>query len=203
MRFLMPLVSAIVVMAVLFQSGPRQAFACSCAPLPDSPARAREIMDYPSVSAVVLGVVEERLNGENDPYPAARVRIERAYKGGSAPEVTVTSDNCNGIIVDFRKGERWLMTLSERDGGWQAHGCSAGLVDGVMNRARYNDGDVWLAALNEIMPPPDDEARPASAAAIAESDRGGASGIAVGLTVAGLAVIAFASAYASRRRLPL
>lgn len=201
MRILMPLVSAIVVMAVLFQSGPRQAFACSCAPLPDSPARAREVMDYPSVSAVVLGVVEERLNGENDPYPAARVRIERAYKGGVAPEVTVTSANCNGIIVDFRRGDRWLMTLSERDGGWQAHGCSAGLVDGIVNRARYNDGDVWLAALNELVPSAATDVRTASAASAA-GDRDAAPGMVVGLTVVALAIVAFASAYAARRRLP-
>ncbi|MEX2226709.1 MAG: hypothetical protein WEB52_09700 [Dehalococcoidia bacterium] len=196
MRFVMPMVATIAAVAVLFHAGPRQAFACTCAPLPDGPSRAREVME--SVDVLVLGEVDERTNGEHDPYPTARVRVERAYAGNIASDVAVRSANCNGIIVDFKKGQRWLMALSERDGGWQAHGCSAGLVDGVRT-GRYNDGDVWLAALDQIVPPPTVGDTPLSATVIVD-DEDDAPTLAIASTVVGLMTVMLGCVYLAGRR---
>jgi hypothetical protein len=195
-RILMPMVVAVTAAAVLFHAGPQQAFACTCAPLPDNPVRAREYLE--SSDVLVLAEVVERT--ANEPYPAARVRVEHAYSGDVGSEISVRSANCNGIIVDFKRGQRWLMTLDQRDGGWQAHGCSAGLVDGAIT-SRYNDGDVWLAAINEIAPPPADNMSidPSAAASIGHED--GASTTAIGLAIAALTSVMLASVWLAQRRM--
>jgi hypothetical protein len=196
LRGLMAIVAGVAVMGVLFQAGPRQAFACTCAPLPDGPERARQYLD--SSDALVVGLVEERLNGEAT-YPEARVKVERSYKGEVPAEITVRSANCNGIIVDFKKGERWLMTLDQRDGGWQAHGCSAGVLNGEASGSPlFHDGDLWLAALNEIAPPVLPATADDQALSLADDDGGPA--VAVAAAIAGLAMVVVASAYAGRRR---
>jgi hypothetical protein len=189
------MVMAVTAAAVLFHAGPQQAFACTCAPLPDGASRAREYLE--TSDALVLAEVLERT--ANEPYRAARVRVEHAYSGDVGGEISVSSANCNGIIVDFKRGQRWLMTLDQREGGWQAHGCSAGLVDGAIT-SRYNDGDVWLAAMNEIAPPPagDVSIDPSAPAAIGHDD--GASKAAVSLAIVGLASVMIACAYAAHRR---
>jgi hypothetical protein len=200
MRALMALVAGIAVAGLLFQAGPRQAFACSCGPLPDSPERARQYLEPDYVDALVVAVVEERLNPGEVPYPEARVKVERSYKGALPSEITVRSANCNGIIVDFKKGQRWLMDLSRQEFGWQAHGCSAGIVDGAISRQPYNDGDVWLAVLEEIAPATSPDA-PSALVERVEADRDdGPPAVAVVATLAGIGMVMLASVYVGRRR---
>jgi hypothetical protein len=128
---------AVMVVAALFEAGPRQAWACSCMVFPSDAQTARERLEWPWSDAVVLGVVEKRMG--SDLYPEARIRTERVYKGHVSKAFDVTSGNCNGIIADFKQGQRWLMELHERDGGWQTGGCGAGVADAGGDAAAWAD----------------------------------------------------------------
>jgi hypothetical protein len=205
MRIFMPIVAAICTAAVLFHEGPQQAFACTCGPIPHDQRSAEEYFeDYFAFTpedwgrALVLASVED-LPGSEPSALTADMLIERTYRGSAPARVTVASLDCNGLTVDFRQGQRWLMDIVFVEGRWRAHGCSSGLVDGYVETNPYNDGDPWLAALNKITPPAEGDASAAPAATRAQDDRGGASGVAIGVTIAGLAALAAASMFAATR----
>jgi hypothetical protein len=149
MRAVASLLIAVVIVALVFQAGPRQAFACSCAQLPSNRAEARQrLTQSDACNAVTLvGVVEKTRDSEIE--PAAVLRTERVFRGQIPGRFEVTSSNCNGIVVPFREGRRMVLEVTERDGRWEGHGCAAGIVNGVATNT-FQDGDAWLSGLGGI-----------------------------------------------------
>jgi hypothetical protein len=144
-RVIAVILALALVSSLAFAAGAPRASACSCAPLPEDNAGARRWLSYGDV--VLIGVVETTMGTAVE--PAAVMRAERVYRGQIADTFSVTSSNCNGIIVPFEAGGRLVLALNRRDGGWEAHGCAAGVVDGITT-ARFQDGDPLVAALERI-----------------------------------------------------
>ena len=134
----------VMVVAALFEAGPRQAWACSCGHFPTNQQDALDRLDHTDV--LVLGVVEEGWRRRDQ--PEARIRTERIYKGEVPGTFTVTSTNCNGTVADFRDGERWLIGLRYYEGvrEWTTGGCSAGVI--VPGPSQIG-ASVWAQALED------------------------------------------------------
>lgn len=115
------------------------AHACSCFRPEWNDETARVVRD--GADAVVVGLVEERRGDEI--HPVGVIERQQLFKGSVPAQFGVTSDNCNGIVVDFREGERWVMNLSKQDGEWRAHGCSSWIANSTFGAeyvAELEDG---------------------------------------------------------------
>ena len=115
------------------------AYACTCRAGEYDETWAKQTLA--STDVVVVGVVETREG--SDIYPEAVIRAEGVYKGRIESEFKARSGNCNGIVADFREGERWVLNLNSRDGEWQAHGCSSW-------PARNETGASYIRALDRL-----------------------------------------------------
>jgi hypothetical protein len=80
-------------------------------------------------------------------------RPNAQWRGHMPKRFEVTSSNCNGIIVPFKVGRRLVLEVTTRDGEYWAHGCAAGVVDGVSTSA-FQDGHAWASALGGLDSPP-------------------------------------------------
>jgi hypothetical protein len=138
---------AVMVVGALIEAGPRQAWACSCMVFPSDRHEAAERLErIGSATTVVVGVVEERTA---EYPPTARVRTERVYKGRISKMFTVTSSDCNGLIADFKQGQRWLMELNRNDeGDWETGGCGAGVINPGGEVPLWADATAWAEALD-------------------------------------------------------
>src|ERR1051325_6730794 len=92
------LIRAVVALLSLIPPG----IACSCAP-PPPPCQA-----YWQSPAVFLGTITEILATRNGFVSRARMRIDHAYKGVSAENITLFDDGmCNG--PNLKLGDQYLM----------------------------------------------------------------------------------------------
>lgn len=196
MRF----VSALLVAGLLLGADPLasapRAAACTCAGLPSDTVGARQWLAQDYSDVTLVGVVESTMGSDSE--PGAVMRAERVYKGAITERFSVTSSNCNGIVVPFKTGERWVLDVTRRDGAWWAHGCSAGVLDGHAS-GRFQDGDALVVALERIAPntglAPEEQPRIVTR----DDDAWWRSPLGPAVLVAGLALLA-AAAWSIQRR---
>jgi hypothetical protein len=149
MRIFMSLFAAICAAAVLFHSGPQQAFACTCEQIPQNDARTRAALDRHRYTeerfevAFIVATVEENRTTPGD--AAALVSTQRVYHGSPAALFEVHLFGCSGGAGAFREGDDWLLHLTKFDGKWRASDCWSGPVQsGRVQR--------FVASLDRVSP---------------------------------------------------
>jgi hypothetical protein len=185
----MPMVATIAAAAVLFHSGPQQAFACTCGggpPTDDELMRARlESSERALLVAIVEGPVDAKpIDGSRyATLPGAAFRTERVYRGDVPSRFEMGYITCTRT-PEFERGSRWLVEMTQFEGRWQTDLCS------ITTEVTSRQGQRYVPSINRIL----------GTAPLLPNDDGDTSMLTVALAVAGLGAAAGASAYAARRR---
>jgi MYXO-CTERM domain-containing protein len=200
MRRRAPLWVAAALAITVVSIQPKPAAACSCVP-PPPPAESLE-----ASAAVFEAEVKALAQPDDPPWVRATMRVIRAWKGASSPEVTViTAASSAACGLELAVGDRWLIYASEVDGELHAGLCSRSAV----SRSAEADFSALGAPAfgSEAAPPSDPEPAPAappteppSAAPPPEASAGGCAGCTTAPGSPGAAAALLLLACLARRR---